>query len=112
MRGRRGLSPGCRFSAVLMGLHRRPVRCLGVRRTATFLEAVCALELPRGVQDHFDPVCALIVDAAAADRLRELVQHSPRHAGQVAQVAMLAFLHYRHLAAYYRAVCERSAVVA
>ena len=36
------------------------------------------------------------------------MQHRPRHAGQVAQVAVLPLLHYRHLAAGCWSVSERS----
>lgn len=108
VRGRRGLRARGGVGAVLVRLQRRPVRALGVRGAAALLEAVRALQLARRVQHDLDAVRALVVDAAAAHRLRELVQHRPRHAGQVAQVAVLPFLHDRHLAAGCRAGRERS----
>lgn len=85
---------------------------LDVCRTSAFLEAVGALHVPGALEDHLDAVGALIVDAAAAHRLGELVQHGPRHPRQVAQVAVLPLrlleLHHRHLDARGGAERERS----
>lgn len=95
--------------AVLVRVRRTPVGLvlaglglrlrLGLRLlAAALLEAVRALHLARRVEHDLDAVGALVVDAAAAHGLREVVQHRPRHARQVAQVAVLplGLLHHGH----------------
>lgn len=86
---------GARGGTVLVAL--QPVPLGGVPGPA-LLEAVRALHLARSVQHQLDAVRPLVVDAAPAHGLREVVQHGPRHARQVAQIAVLplGLLHYRH----------------
>lgn len=55
------------------------------------------LHLPGRVQHHLDAVGALVVDAAAAHGLREVIDHGPGHAGQIAEVAVLPLRLQRHL---------------
>lgn len=59
-----------------------------------------ALHLPRRLDDELDAVGALVVHAAAAHRLAEVLQHGPRRARQVAQVAVLALARHRQAEAH------------
>lgn len=88
----RGLGGG---RVVVVGATLRTTTATG----STLLEAVRPLHLTRRLQDQLDAVGTLVVDTAAADHLGEVVQHGPRHARQVAQVAVLTLtqLHNRHL---------------
>lgn len=84
-----------RFVLARLGLR---LRLLLRLLCATLLEAVSALHLPSGVEHELDPIGAFIVDAPAAHRFREVVQHRPRRARQVAQIAVLplGLLHHGH----------------
>lgn len=57
---------------------------------------VDALHLTCRIQYQLYPVRALIVDAPAAHGFGKIMDHCPRHARQVAQVAVLPFRLYRH----------------
>lgn len=58
---------------------------------AAVLEAaVGPLELARRLDHELDAIGAFVVDAAPAHGLREVPDHGPGHAGQVAQVARLS----------------------
>lgn len=103
------LASHCSFNSVLMGFERRSMGSFRVTRASAFLEAMSPFQLPGTVEHYLDAIRALVVDASSAHCLRELVQHRPRHARQVAQVAVLPLLHHRHLAAGMGAVGERSA---
>ena len=95
---------GCSGGRVLDGhdVHAGGAVVLGVGARAVgfggggprVLEAVGLLQLLGRLEHEVDAVGALVVDAAAADRLREVHYHGPGHARQVAQVALRAFSHH------------------
>lgn len=64
------------------------VRLRGSFGVAVEGEAVNALQLSGVLEDGIDPIGAFVVDATAAYRLREIVDHRPRPTRQVAQVAV------------------------
>ena len=75
-------------------LHRRSPTATATATTAavgatTVLEVVHATQLPPGVNGQLDAIGTLVVHAATAHRLAEVLQHRPRRARQVAQVALL-----------------------
>lgn len=65
----------------------------GRRPGRLVLEPVRPFHLSGRFDDQLDAVGALVVDATAAHGLGEIVQHGPRHAGQVAQVTVLSLTH-------------------
>lgn len=74
-------------------LHRRRRRGgRGGRRPRgpAVLEAVRPLQVSGRLDDELDAIGAFVVDAAPAHRLREVPDHGPWHAGQVAQVTRLS----------------------
>lgn len=56
------------------------------------------LHLPGGIQNQLDTVRPLIVDTSPTNRFRKVVDHSPRHPGQIAQITVLTFRLNRHSA--------------
>ena len=76
-------------------LHRRSPTATAAAATAaavgatSVLEVMHATQLPPGVNGQLDTVGTLVVHTATAHRLAEVLQHRPRRARQVAQVALL-----------------------
>ena len=74
-------------------LHRRSPTATAAAAAAvvatTVLEVMHAPQLPPGIDGQLDTVGTLVVHAAAAHWLAEVLQHRPRRARQVAQVALL-----------------------
>lgn len=63
---------------------------------AALARRVDALQLAGLLQHQLYPVGALVVHAAPAHLLREVVDHGPRHARQIAQVTMLPLRLHTH----------------
>lgn len=64
--------------------------------TTTAGTGVNPLHLSGCIQNQLDTVGALVVDTTAADGLRKIVDHGPRHPRQIAQVTVLTLRLNRH----------------
>jgi len=89
-------------AAVVLGVARAGAIRLGGGRPSVLAEAVRLLQLLGRLENKVDAVGALVIDAAAAHRFREIHDHRPGHSGQVAQITLRPFAH--HLAGEKRGV--------